>query len=395
MPIKGLSEQKRLPRLGKIRLGIKKVSPRTKREYPSATDYFVCPPEVQTIYGEKPKRLDVIIPLEDEEIWASQYYRQYSKSRGLVCKGDGETSRRMVDMETGDIAGRDTNGITWQEGGACAGMECPDYKAKACQEVMNLQFLLPKVPGLGVWQIDTGSINSIRNINNCATMIRAMCGRVSWIPLLLTLEPTEVVNPDDGKKKTVYCMSLRYERSAESLLTDSEKPRLQLLLSAPVDNEAPEDRHFSVSTPEKKEEVIAKAEDDIHDLWPEPDEEPRMSKADIEASKGEPQPAPDPIGKAAKERIAVSEPSLKTAPETPQDVSSGIEEEGSPVLPTGIKETLKAIKWSESTARSWLVSQFRLPAEVRSKSLADVLGDCTPEQRQQFTDHIDGMAGLA
>jgi len=311
MPIKGLSEQKRLPRLGKIRLGIKKISPRTKREYPSATDFFVCPPEVQVIYGEKPKRLDVIIPLEDEEIWASQYYRQYSRSRGLVCKGDGETCRRMVDTETGDVAGRDTKEVTWSEGGPCEGMNCPDYKSKSCQEVMNLQFLLPKVPGLGVWQVDTGSINSIRNINNCATMIRAMCGRVSWIPLLLTLEPTEVVNPDDGKKKTVYCMSLRYERSAESLLTDSEKPRLQLLLSAPADDEAPEDRHFSVSTPEKKEEVIAKAEDDVHDLWPEPDEEPRMSKAEIKDAQGKLEPSPE----RTKPTRSTSEPEVKAIPQ--------------------------------------------------------------------------------
>jgi len=71
--IKGLSEQRRLPRIGKIRLGVKKKSPRTGAEYPVATDYFVCPTEVQAVYGEKPKRLDVIIPLEDEEIWASQY----------------------------------------------------------------------------------------------------------------------------------------------------------------------------------------------------------------------------------------------------------------------------------------------------------------------------------
>src|SRR4030042_2550629 len=172
-PIKGLSEQKRLPRLGKIRLGIKKKSPRTGGEYPVATDYFVCPPEVQEIYGKEPKRLDVIIPVEDEEIWASQYYRQYSRSRGLVCKGDGETCRRMVDIATGDIANRDTKEIVYREGCECIGKDCQHYKGNACQEVMNLQFLLPKVQGLGVWQIDTGSINSIMNINNCATMIGA------------------------------------------------------------------------------------------------------------------------------------------------------------------------------------------------------------------------------
>lgn len=268
-PIAGLTEQKRLPRLGKIRLGIKKISNRTGHEYPVATNYFVCPPEVQALYGEKPKRLDVIIPLEDDEIWASQYYRQYSMTRGLVCKGDGINCRRMVDADTGTLAGRDTKLITWTEGLECPGKDCPDYKGKACQEVMNLQFLLPKVPGLGIWQIDTGSIHSIMNINNCATMIRAMTGRVSWIPLSLTLEPTEVNNPDDGKKKTVYCMHLRYERSAESLLMDSEKPRLQLLIAAPQDDEAPDDRHLTNYNNEKKEELNGAAEDAIDEGWPE------------------------------------------------------------------------------------------------------------------------------
>ena len=215
-PIKGLSEQRRLPRLGKIHLGEKvekKMDNGKTITYPRATPYFVCPPEVQKIYGDKPTRLDIIIPVDDEEIWASQYYRQYSQSRGLVCKGDGVTCRRMIDTSNGTLAGRDTKEVTWREGCECQGRECPDYKSKACQEVMNLQFLLPKVPGIGVWQIDTGSINSIMNINNCATMLRAMLpnGKVSWVPLTLALEPMEVNNPDDGKKKTVHCMALWYQ----------------------------------------------------------------------------------------------------------------------------------------------------------------------------------------
>ena len=266
MPIKGLSEQRRLPRLGKIRLGVKKKNQKGI-EYPASTDYFVCPEEVQEIYGDKPKRLDVIIPVEDDEVWANQYYRQYSRTRGLVCKGDGETCRRMIDTDTGAIAGRDTKAVIWQEGLECKGRDCPDYKGKACQEVMNLQFMLPKVPGLGVWQIDTGSIHSIMNINNCAEMIRAMTGRVSWIPLVLSLEPTEVVNPDDGRKKTVYCMSLKYEGNAEQLLTTSEKPRLQLLLNRPSDDEAPDDREISRHTPEKVVEAEAFTEDLIEDGW--------------------------------------------------------------------------------------------------------------------------------
>ena len=243
-PIKGLTEQRRLPRLGKIRLGIKKVSSRTNTEYPSATDYFVCPPEVQEVYGEKPKRLEVIIPVEDDELWASQYYRQYSRTRGLTCKGNGETCRRMIDRTTGEVANRDTKNenIAWKEDLPCEGRACPYYQQKACQEVMNLQFLLPKVKGLGIWQIDTGSINSIRNINSCAAMIRAVCDRVSWIPLVLTLEPTEVVNPEDGKKKVVHCLNLRHEAGLAELLSATNKPKAELLITAPVEDEPPEDK---------------------------------------------------------------------------------------------------------------------------------------------------------
>ena len=89
MPIKNLTESRRLPRLGKIHLGIKKTSQKTGKEYPSATNYFVVPPEVAEIVGEKPTELPILFPVEDDEKFASQYYRSYSMSRGLVCRGDG------------------------------------------------------------------------------------------------------------------------------------------------------------------------------------------------------------------------------------------------------------------------------------------------------------------
>ena len=239
-PIKGLSENRRLIRIGKIHLGIK-VKNKNGVEYPKATDYFVCPPEVQEVYGEQPDRLDIIIPVEDEEMWCNQYYRQYSRTRGLVCKGDGETCRRMIDRQTGAIANRDSKEVVWKEDLPCHGRDCPDYQAKKCQEVMNLQFLLPRVPGLGIWQIDTGSINSIRNINDNAVMLRSVCDRVSWIPLTLTLEPKEVVNPDDGKKKVVRCLNLRHNKGLLELLDASAKPRATLLIPAPLEDQEPLD----------------------------------------------------------------------------------------------------------------------------------------------------------
>ena len=51
-PIKGLTESRRLPRLGKIHLGIKKQSAKSGAWYPSATNYFVVPSEVAEVVGD-------------------------------------------------------------------------------------------------------------------------------------------------------------------------------------------------------------------------------------------------------------------------------------------------------------------------------------------------------
>ena len=47
--IKGISEIRRLPRLGKIRLGEKKTA-ESGKEYPVETSHFVVPGEVARIY---------------------------------------------------------------------------------------------------------------------------------------------------------------------------------------------------------------------------------------------------------------------------------------------------------------------------------------------------------
>lgn len=236
MPIKGISEKKRLPRLGKIHLGVKKTKEVNGKtvEYPSSTDYFVCPPEVQKVFGEKPKELHILIPVENEERWCSQYYRCYSSKRGLICKGDGETCIRLVDKNTGALADHDSKEVELREM-TCEGRDCPDYE-RQCREIMNLQFLLPEVPGLGIWQIDTSSINSIRNINAAAELIRQIYKHIAMVPLLLTLEPQEVQTPE-GERRVVHVLNLG---SNQTLLGLMEKMRQPLGIMAPADIELPE-----------------------------------------------------------------------------------------------------------------------------------------------------------
>ena len=94
--IKGLSEIRRLPRIGLIRLGIKKKNAKGM-EYPAAVDYFVVPDEVKKVYGEQPRELDIIFPLDEVDDIFPQFYKRYGHSKGLVCKGDGETANQVND----------------------------------------------------------------------------------------------------------------------------------------------------------------------------------------------------------------------------------------------------------------------------------------------------------
>ncbi len=240
MPIKDLSDAVRLPRLGKIHLGTR----HPEKGYPMKADHFVFPKDhpdydkLVEMFGQEPKQLKVLIPVEDEEAWASQYYKSYNQTYGLVCKGDGVTAMRMIDIKTRKLPVSNAVGTVSLEEMPCLGTDCPEYKEKKCKEVMNLRFILPEIPGLGVWQIDTGSKNSILNINSCAEIIKRAFGRISMIPLNLTFEPIQVNNPETGKKQTVYTLNLRTDVTMAKLAEAARESSKTFLLEAPNLEEA-------------------------------------------------------------------------------------------------------------------------------------------------------------
>lgn len=239
MPIADLSDRVRLPRLGKIRLGIKET-PEKGHPYPKPVDYFVCPKEVQEVYEEKPKRLSIMFPVEDPDIFAPQWYRAYSMTQGLVCWGDGIVARRKVDTSTGAMADHTTEKWEWKDELPCNPQDCPEYLRKRCRRVMNLLFLLPDVPGLGVWQIDTSSYNSIMNINSMVKMLRATVGRCSMLPLTLAVGPVEV-SPMGEKKKTVYIMHIEKDIKIADLARLALLPAPRVLCPEPEAEEPPEE----------------------------------------------------------------------------------------------------------------------------------------------------------
>lgn len=200
--IKGLSEQRRLPRLGKIRLGVRKVSQKSGKEYPTETEYFVVPPEVAKVYGEKPTEIDVMIPVEDTNTSFPQAFEMYGSGKGLKCVGDGETAFRH-DEKAQDMTEVDC--------------PCDCLETGACKQRAHLRVILPKVNVGGVYQIDTSSYNSIIDINSSIDYIRALVGRIALVPLKLKRVATETHH--DGKKQTHYTMKLELEADIQFINT--------------------------------------------------------------------------------------------------------------------------------------------------------------------------------
>jgi hypothetical protein len=196
--IVGLSTTMRMPRLGKIRLGIK-VKNAAGVEYPKDMDHFVCPPEVQEVYGPTPKEIDVLIPSSDPALYFPQALKWYKGAR-LVCKGNGETATR-IDTTTGNMFE----------------MECPCEQLHdaltnpkgPCRARANLMVILPKVSMGGAYQIDTGSNNNIINLNSTLTWIQSMLGRVAWVPLTLKRVPQKIQTPDGTTTKCLLQLEFK------------------------------------------------------------------------------------------------------------------------------------------------------------------------------------------
>ena len=249
------------------------------------------------------------------------------------------------------MAGRETVGkVEWKEM-PCNGKECIYYKNEKCREVMNLQFLLPQVPGLGVWQIDTSSTNSIRNINSSAELIRGIIGRIRMVPLILSLGKQEVINPDDGKKKTVNVMSLRHGATLQNLIADSVKPIQQLLAPPPDDETEPP---LDTESPEPD---IEQAQKDIDNLFP-----------------------PDP--KHAREAA------VKPAPQATESQPAPVAKESNSEPPTGrldmpwLIESVNALMWD---IMKYIKDTYKVDA---SGNLSDVIDRLSDKQIKELSKEV-------
>ncbi len=237
MPINDLlkGSELRFERLGSIRLGIKEpdVDERGRQRVdkygnprfnPKATEYFVCPDEVQkAIRQDRPTQLRVYLPFDEPERVLDAYHRLYVK-KGLLCRGDGNFIDYCVDPQTSQVqvqGGRAL--VTFKEGEHIfepgQAVRCPgfthDYdRCQHCRPVANLRVMIDRIFRLGYWQIATGSINSMLNLMGTLHWVLERFGQLTGIPFILELRPEEISCPMviDGrptrKMQTKYILHL-------------------------------------------------------------------------------------------------------------------------------------------------------------------------------------------
>ncbi len=193
--IAALDRPRMLPRAGRIRLGEKVVSERGK-EYPRELDYFNCVDAalVAKVYGEKPREIDILFPVNDPRTILDLSYMAYGQT-GWKCRGTGVIAyNREVDEEI-----------------ECAGEDCKMVAEGKCKRQARLTFICYLVPGLCVYDLVT---SGWRSIENCLSMIETLgdlFGRIDGIPMKMYREPySSEYTDDDGKhhQQVHHCVRL-------------------------------------------------------------------------------------------------------------------------------------------------------------------------------------------
>jgi len=192
MPIKGITDKKVLPRLGKIRLGIKKTA-KSGKEYPDETEYFVLNPLeeildkagnvtgtreneyikklIAELETDKPHEIEIALPVDDLSLVADPYMKWWAgnvkkKKSTLRCKGDGEYATYKGQDSVEGLNDPSIPEHIKEKGfnRVCNKDSCPQAVSGLCKPNMNFMFVIPGCSLFGVFQIDTTSFQAMQAI---------------------------------------------------------------------------------------------------------------------------------------------------------------------------------------------------------------------------------------
>jgi hypothetical protein len=235
--IKGLRPH--LPRLGKIRLGVKAPTS-TGKSRPVETNTFVLDDtrgDLKRVFGDSPTTLtDVYFPTEDLTRVFDCSLKWYGAG-GVRCKGNNEqATRRWADCDPDQRAA--IGGSHPPNTQVTVPCPCPRLQTKECSLKAHLMLSIPKVNAAGVYQIDTGSIHNATRILGVLVHLRNTVGRISGIPVTIRREACDI--SCEGTKKTHYLLQIEWDGSPEAIARyKALPPPIPFDVAVPEDTLAP------------------------------------------------------------------------------------------------------------------------------------------------------------
>jgi hypothetical protein len=385
--IKGrFSEARELPRIGKIRLGLK-VASKNGGSHPTETDYFVSPPEVQEVYGETPIELDVLLPSDKKEDFMRSKYAMYGSGAGLRCHGNGEEADRYNEKSK-----------EWEP------MKCPcpflktDENPKgSCTAKTSLMVMLPLVSMGGCYQITTGSAAATKNINSSIDLIRLLTGgRMAFLPMKLRRVPTDMTH--EGHKRTHYIMSLVLNATWQQALQLRQHPD-SMVIPAQYQIAAPLDENPELDP----DDVVVDAET----LADSSDAELAEIQKKLEAKQAQEKPSPKQETKPIKVQgdnglsgVADAAPAgglqFKDAPAPPKEPAKVAPSEAKQEKPNGKRQKYTEEQWKNIIAHIDMNADWAtLKYDWKNENKVDNVMRLTDGGRDHFLAYMQEKIGAA
>lgn len=179
-----------LTRIGKIKIGEKYVN-QAGKEIPRSLDYFVADGTYKNLFdsafGEKPNSIEIVFISDQEE---DSCYERLELRQGakLFAYGDG-CNFKIWDQNSNVYVNRelDTDGI----------LELEKKIKSKFEEVLTLNFLIPRIKVFGFWSLTTkGKDSSIIQIVSVFDRMKQLAGTVKGIPFDLKVEKVKSQKPD-------------------------------------------------------------------------------------------------------------------------------------------------------------------------------------------------------
>ncbi len=379
----GLSDERRIPRLGRIRLGHVNHNTISSKSYPEEDAFFHVPAEVARAYNnEKPTELDILFPVNDRSIIFPQAYEYYGGGKRLLCSGNGREAMRW-----------DPKQLSMQP------TECPcNLLGDGCKQRAHLLVMLPKVNQTGVYQIDTSSLMSIININSFLHMLApdddpdaGLLGFFAMIPMKLRRVPRDIY-PKGYHRKT-YPLELALDVTEEQL-QDLRARKNELLLPTrrwkvqDPEQVNPEHDTGAIITIDGKNPAETDGQATATDEPTSPPtgptastEQPAATNSEASASSVPPQPATDALQAPAAPAEASVQPLVTHATSTPPQSGPSSGTQRAPVTPLRPDHITGA-------QRNRILSKTRA-IQIPDDVVDTIIGSYTKKQASELINQID------